>query len=123
MCRTSTWHWEDVKKNSGQTAAPVFVVMCLMPENRRLFGWMTYFFLMIMQSTELGSGSQGFLENPADCPKYLVVHVEREMSFWKSTLSEVSKGGVGCHQKYYHISIKNDPVFLELFLNGQWTEA
>lgn len=40
------------------------------------------FLLMIMQSTELASGSQGFLENPADCPKYSVVHVERELSFW-----------------------------------------
>lgn len=82
MWRTSTWHCEDVKKNSGQTAAPVFVPICLMPENRRLSGCMTCFFLMIMQSTELASGSQGFLENPADCPKYLVVHVERELSFW-----------------------------------------
>lgn len=41
----------------------------------------------------------------------------------ESTLSKVSKCGVGCHQRYSHIRVKNDPVFLELFRNGQWTEA
>ena len=76
-----------------------------------------------MQSTELVSGSQDFLGNLADCPKYLVVHVERELSFWESTLPEVSKGGVGCHQRYSHRRVKNDPVFLELSRNGQWPEA
>lgn len=69
-------------------------------------GWVTCSFLVMMQSTELVSGSQSFLENPADYPKYLVVHVER-----------ASKGGVGCHQRCSHTMGKCDPVFLELLRN------
>lgn len=53
------------------------------------------FLLMTMQSTELASGSQ----LAAGCAKHLVAPVERELS-WKTTLSEVSKGAVGCHQRY-----------------------
>lgn len=45
-----------------------------------------------MQSAELASGGQGYPENPAHCRMCLVLHVGRELSFWKSTLSEGSKG-------------------------------
>lgn len=79
-------------KNSGQTAASGSVVICLMPEDRRLSGWMTCFILTLLQSAEPAAGSQDCPENPADCPKCLVVCVEKELSFWKSTLYEGSRG-------------------------------
>lgn len=47
----------------------------------------------------------------------------RKLSFWKSTLPEVSKGGFGCDRRYSRRRVKNDPIFLESFRSEQWTEA
>lgn len=60
--RTSTWHWEEVRKNSGQTAASVFVGICLMPEERRL--WLDDMF-HFSSAAECRTISQGCPENPS----------------------------------------------------------
>lgn len=93
-----------------------------MPENKRISGWVTRFILMMLQGTELVCGSQGVLEIPAGCLESSVVHVEGELSFGKCTLFEVSKGVAGCHQRYVHTRVQNDPVFLKVLRNEQKKE-
>lgn len=123
MWRTSTWHWEDVKKKFRLDSSSCFCSDLSDAREQETHCLDDMFLFNDNAEYRAGFWQSGFLENPADCPKYLVVHVERELSFWKSTLSEVSKGGIGCHQRYSYLRVKNDPVFLELFRNGQWTEA
>lgn len=78
---------------------------------------------MMLQGAEVVCGSQGVLEIPAGCLERSVVRVEGELSFGKSAPIEVSKGVVGCHQRYLHTRVQNDPVFLELPRNKQQKEA
>lgn len=88
-------------------------------EDRRLSGWMTCFILTPLQTAEPAAAARAVLKALQTAPSVC-------WSMWKGrcrfgSLPCLRGAKAACHQRYSHIRVKIDPVFLELFKTEQWS--